>query len=734
MPISWNIPLASLSVLIAIVGSFATLDHAQRMRETSGRAARLWMVAGSIVLGMTIWGMHFVGMLAFSLPIPLAYDLTLTLLSILPAIAAALLGFWAQCCKTHPGAKRILASGLLMGLGIGAMHYTGMAALRMSPPVSYDPPIVALSLAIAVAASWGALLMMYQGGRIKLPPLLRLMLGAVIMGLAISGMHYAAMSGAHFQPGSVSLADTLRMEPGALAVLVSLGSLCLFGGSFFLILFDQRVARQDGLILAGLVLAFSLMLTWQLWNNARQNAMQLQQIEFDAHVHEIVDNINKRMKTYGQVMRGVGGLFSHSAITVSRSEFRDYIARLRLKEDYPGIQGIRFVPVVPDTAKDRYVAAMRRQNLPAYNIWPEGRREVYAPVAYAEPFDKRNQQVFGYDMLSDRDYPRPGDFAPGLRRAALEQARDTGDFALSGKVRLLFETREDMQNGTVMFLPVYRYGAPHNTVAERRANLIGWIASVYRMGDLMAGILDVRNAGFDVSIYDGEKMSEETLMYDADGKGFADNAEARFQHNELVEIAGRNWAVQVRSRPAFEEQLDQDQPRIIAGSGIAFSLLLALLTWFLVSARASALQAAAALERASRKNEMLLRTASDGIHIFDLEGNIVQVNDAFCRMLGYTAEELLAMNVAQWDAQWTKQELLAKLAAMGASNPIFETQHRRRDGSIIDVEVSATRVEIEGFPLIYNSARDITERKRAEEYLRDSEHRLKEAQRVAHIG
>ena len=122
MPISWNIPLVFLSVLIAIVGSFATLDHAQRMRETSGRAARLWMVAGSIVLGMTIWGMHFIGMLAIHLPIPLAYDLTLTLLSILPAIAAAFLGFWAQCCKVRPGAKRILASGLLMGLGMSAMH------------------------------------------------------------------------------------------------------------------------------------------------------------------------------------------------------------------------------------------------------------------------------------------------------------------------------------------------------------------------------------------------------------------------------------------------------------------------------------------------------------------------------------------------------------------------------------------------------------------------------------
>ena len=487
-------------------------------------------------------------------------------------------------------------------------------------------------------------------------------------------------------------------------------------------------------ILPWLVLAVSLLVTYQLWNNARQNAVQLQQIEFDAHVRDIVDNINKRMKTYEQVMRGVGGLFSHNDITVSRDEFRDYIAKLWLKKDYPGIQGIRFVPVVPDAAKNRHIAAMRKEGFPTYNVWPEGRRDTYAPVAYAEPFDPRNLQVFGYDMLSDRDYPRPGEHLSGQRLYAMELARDTGDFALSGKVRLLFETREDMQNGTVMFLPVYKRGAPINTVAERRANLIGWIASVYRMGDLMAGLLDARNAGFDINIYDGEKMSEEMLMYGSKREGLASDTGARFRHNEPIEIAGRKWTVQVRSQPAFEAQLDQDQPRIIAGSGIAFSLLLALLTWFLVSARASALQAAAAVERVSRKNEILLRTASDGTHIFDLDGNVVQVNDAFCRMLGYTAEEMLAMNVAQWDAQWSKQELLAKIVAMEANNPTFETRHRRRDGSIIDVEVSATRVEIEGFPLIYNSARDITERKRAEEGLRDSEHRLREAQRVAHIG
>jgi len=713
--ISWNISLVSLSVLIAIIGSFAALDHAQRMRTASDQVAKLWMFAGSVVFGMTIWGMHFTGMLALHLPIPLYYDLALTLLSILPAIAAALLGFWVLCCKSRITTRHLLVSGLIMGLGISAMHYTGMAALKMSPPVIYDPWIVALSILLAMIAAWGALLLMYQGRRIRLPILLRFILGAIVMGIAISGMHYTAMYGAQFQPGSLCTADSLRVDPNALVAMASVASLFLFGGSFFLILFDKRVARQDALILAGLVLSFSLMLTWQLWNYAQQNALQIRQVEFNGHVRGIVDDINKRMKTYEQVMRGMDGLFSHSALPVSRTEFHEHIVKLRLDENYPGIQGLRFVPLVSDAEKKRHIAAIRKEGLlRSYTVWPEGKREVYAPVAYVEPFDIRNQEVFGYDMLSDHIYPRPGDSAPGLRRAAAEQARDIGSFAISGKIRLLFETREDLQNGTVMFLPVYRYGAPRDTVAQRRTNLVGWITAVFRMGDLISGIFDVRDADFDINIFDGEELSENRLMYTSGSNSLAQNSSARFQSIRAIDIAGRKWSVQVRSRPAFDAQIDTGQARVIAGTGITFSMLLALLTWLLVNARANALQAAAAIERVSRKNALLLRTASDGIFIVASDGHILQVNDAFCRMLGYTMEELLSMNLAQLNAQWPKEELLARLAAFGPGNTIFETRQRRRDGTLIDIEVNAARVDIDGRQVIYSSVRDISERKKAE--------------------
>ena len=251
MQIIWDVSLVFLSVLVVMIGSFTALTHAQRMRASTGRVATLWMVAGSVTLGMAAWSMHFIGMLALQLPVPIAFDPTLTILSALWAIAAALLVFYGLR-EPIISIRRIVVSGLLMGAGFSAMHYTGMAAIEMSPAISYDPLIFSMSIAITIIAAWGALLVMYRGERVKLPALPRFMLGAVIMGLAISGMHYTAMIGVHIQPDSVSIADGSRIEPNFLAALVMISSLFWFAGGILASWFDQHMARQNALALAEL--------------------------------------------------------------------------------------------------------------------------------------------------------------------------------------------------------------------------------------------------------------------------------------------------------------------------------------------------------------------------------------------------------------------------------------------------------------------------------------------------
>ncbi len=243
MTIIWNPYLVILSILVAIFGSVTALVHANRMRESRGLAELVWIITGGITLGLAIWAMHFIGMLAFHLPVPVSYDLELTLLSVLPAVTATLLGFYLLRAKEmHSG--RIAGGSLIMGLGISVMHYTGMAALKMSPPIIYDPVIVFASVGIAVLASYGALLIVYTGEKLHLPFLASHGLGGLVMGLAISGMHYTAMAGTHFPSDSVCLEGPSRIDPDLLTLFVSTNMFFLLCAGILASLFEQRMSRQ----------------------------------------------------------------------------------------------------------------------------------------------------------------------------------------------------------------------------------------------------------------------------------------------------------------------------------------------------------------------------------------------------------------------------------------------------------------------------------------------------------
>lgn len=123
-------------------------------------------------------------------------------------------------------------------------------------------------------------------------------------------------------------------------------------------------------------------------------------------------------------------------------------------------------------------------------------------------------------------------------------------------------------------------------------------------------------------------------------------------------------------------------------------------------------------ERLLQRNEALLRTSIDGIHIMDVEGKLLEANDAFYRMLGYTREDAAHLNVSDWNAQFTRKELCEQFRDIVGKNALYETAYRHKDGALIDVEIGISGVEIDGRPLVFASARDITERKMTEESLR----------------
>ena len=245
MQVIWNSNFIILSVLVAIIGSFTALAHARRMRESTGAIQKAWLLAGGVTLGMTVWAMHFIGMLALHLPIPVSYDVFLTLISILPAILAALLGFYLlQSIKIE--IRQIVIGGIFMGVGIALMHYIGMAALKMQPAISYNPWLFALSVLIAIVAATSALLIVYFNEKTKLPALLQHSISAVIMGLAIAGMHYTGMAAASFMPNSIcTTVKGLNIDPTLMAIMITVSMLILFGGSWIANLYERRVVLDE---------------------------------------------------------------------------------------------------------------------------------------------------------------------------------------------------------------------------------------------------------------------------------------------------------------------------------------------------------------------------------------------------------------------------------------------------------------------------------------------------------
>jgi NO-binding membrane sensor protein with MHYT domain len=184
--------LVALSILVAVFASYTALDLGGHVPAARGFVRRAWLVAAAITMGGGIWSMHFVGMLAFMMPIPMSYDAGLTILSLMVAIVVTGGSFYV-IGRESASRSRLAFSGIFMGLGIVAMHYTGMAAMRGHAELSHDPLYVVLSLVVAIGASTAALWLAF-----RTTDLGQKVAAAVVMGLAISGMHYTAMQGAIF--------------------------------------------------------------------------------------------------------------------------------------------------------------------------------------------------------------------------------------------------------------------------------------------------------------------------------------------------------------------------------------------------------------------------------------------------------------------------------------------------------------------------------------------------------
>jgi len=247
MQATYNSWLVALSVLVAIVVSYTALTLANRVAAAERTGGRLWLFGGAAAMGMGIWSMHFVGMLAFSVPIPLRYNVLITCASLIIAVLTS--GFaLGIASRHHLSLGRLAIGSVIMGAGICAMHYTGMAAIQIMPVITYEPALVMASIAIAITASFAALWLAFRLRHGESGLILLARAGAAVaMGFAITGMHYTAMAASMLAPGSYCWGGA-AFDNGWLALTIGLIALAVLAITLITAVYDAHLdsrTRRD---------------------------------------------------------------------------------------------------------------------------------------------------------------------------------------------------------------------------------------------------------------------------------------------------------------------------------------------------------------------------------------------------------------------------------------------------------------------------------------------------------
>ena len=485
------------------------------------------------------------------------------------------------------------------------------------------------------------------------------------------------------------------------------------------------LSRRRPLVLALVVFFVAIAATMGAWRIAHQQLERHWQAQFDFEARQAVRRLEERMSTYEQVERDTQA-FLLGSMQVARADFRLYIASVKLEERFPGIQGIALAQIIDPAQVPAHVARMRADGLPDYAIRPAGVRTQYTSITHIEPFTGLNLRAPGFDMFTDP-----------TRRRAMERARDTGEAAASGKVRLIQENGRNVQSGFVMYIPVYRRGASVDSVPERRANILGWVGAPFRMDDLMAGLEGERAGEVTLTIYDGADASDATRLYDPGaGKRAQPGFVPRYGTVQQFAVAGRPWTLDIRSSRQFEQRIDSSKPNLIGLIGGGASFLIALLVWILATGRRRAIAIAGSMTQQLSASEYrwkyALEGAGDGVWDWNRGSGDVLYTRRWKAMLGYAEDEVQNTQDA-WrelihpdDLDQTRAILDAYVASTDAS---YEAQFRMRckDGSyrwILARAMAVTR-DANGTPLrTIGTHTDITRAKEDEAAMREVNARL----------
>lgn len=444
--------------------------------------------------------------------------------------------------------------------------------------------------------------------------------------------------------------------------------------------------------------------------------------EYKLVCKEIEIKISARLHAHAQLLRDGASYFTVSD-TVTRKDWKDFIETCQVSNNLPGIQGVGFSYIIPKNQLSKQIQRIRNEGFPEYTIRPEGERDLYTSILYLEPFSDKNLRAFGYDMYSEP-----------IRRKAMEYARDNNVASISGKVLLVQESETDLQAGTLMYVPLYRKGWPTATIEERRAAIIGWIYSPYRMNDLMNGILGRWDSPGDkrihLQVYDNAVVSEESLLFDSQKTDTIKHFDSRKRSIEIpIEFNGTTWNL------CYTQSTDQvnalsSKVWFVLVSGIIISFLFSVLVFVLLNTKANArkmaIELTAELNESEEKYRKLVEFSPDAILMYS--GGIIRFASAAAVRLfrANSAEELIGKKVTDLVHPDYLDQVIDRIKALETKGeaPLAEEKLVRLDGEVFDAEVVGIQLTIKGQKYYQTISRDISRRKKAEEGLRDANWRM----------